>query len=258
MGNDHARCKYVAINIDSSDTITISGSVAGAIPGQAPQGELVFGPSSASLGGYLVKLPPVLPTQFYVANDSARDRTYQYSASGELTVDHFSFSTANTAPRGAASTAAGDKLWVVDANKTVYVYSASGALLGSWAAGGLTSRSQIEGITTNGTDIWLVDAQQDKVLKYTGAASRLSGTQTVASSFKLNSANRNAKDLVTDGSSIWVVNDASTDKVFKYSLAGALVGSWCYVGRRCANRCAVFYIACLQLFVACGSLTRFF
>ena len=163
------------------------------------------------------------PTKFYVADDSARDRTYQYAANGELTVDHFSFSTLNTAPRGAASTAEGTKVWVVDANKTVYIYSASGSLLGSWVASGLNANAQIEGITTNGTDIWLVDASQDRIYKYASAASRTSGTQSAASNFKLNSANANAKDLVTDGVSIWVVNDSSTDKVFKYSMTGSLV-----------------------------------
>ena len=38
---------------------------------------------------------------------------------------------------------------------------------------------------TNGTDIWLVDSYTAKVYKFTGAASRLSGSQTAASSFAL-------------------------------------------------------------------------
>jgi hypothetical protein len=83
-----------------------------------------------------------------------------------------------------------------------------------------------EGIATNGTDVWIVDAQSDKVFKYAGAASRLSGSQNAASSFNLNSGNRDAKDVVTDGVSLWVVNESTTDKVFKYTVAGALVGSW--------------------------------
>jgi hypothetical protein len=84
----------------------------------------------------------------------------------------------------------------------------------------------VEGITTNGTDIWIVDARSDKVYKYAGAASRLSGSQTAASSFSLNSGNRSPKDIVTDGTSLWVVNDSTTDAVFKYSVAGSLLGSW--------------------------------
>ena len=86
-------------------------------------------------------------------------------------------------PRGVATNAAGTTEWVVDANKNVYVYSTSGTLLGSWSAGGLSSSAQLTGITTNGTDIWLVDSYADKVYKYTGAASRLSGSQNAASSF---------------------------------------------------------------------------
>jgi len=90
----------------------------------------------------------------------------------------------------------------------------------------VASKATIEGITTDGTDIWLVDASQDRVYRYAGAASRLSGSQNAASSFALNSGNRSPKDLVTDGTNIWVVNDTTTDKVFKYTMTGSLVGSW--------------------------------
>ncbi len=164
-------------------------------------------------------------TKFYVVNDATTNFTYEYTASGAA-VENYSLNLGNTAPRGAASTAAGDKVWVVDANKNVYVYNASGLLLGSWTASGLNSNAQVEGITTNGTDIWLVDNKQDKVYKYALAASRLSGSQSSSSSFNLNFSNTSPKDLVTDGTSIWVVNDSSTDMVFKYSLTGSLIGSW--------------------------------
>ncbi len=43
------------------------------------------------------------------------------------------------------------------ANKSVYVHSTGGTLLISWSAGGLSSSAQLTGITTNGTDICLVD-----------------------------------------------------------------------------------------------------
>jgi len=54
----------------------------------------------------------------------------------------------------------------------------------------------------------------------------LSGSQNATSNFALNSGNVSPKDLVTDGAHIWVVNDSTTDRVFKYSMTGALVGSW--------------------------------
>lgn len=164
-------------------------------------------------------------TKFFVVNDGAPDQTFEYG-SGGAAVENYVINSGNTAPRGAASTAVGTKVWVVDANKNVYVYNPSGGLLGSWSAGGMNAQAQVEGIATNGTDIWLVDNKQDKVFKYTGAASRLSGSQSAASSFGLNASNTNSKDIVTDGVYLWVVNDSTTDRVFKYTVAGSLVGSW--------------------------------
>jgi hypothetical protein len=78
-------------------------------------------------------------------------------------------------------------------------------------------------------DIWLVDSSSDKVYRYAGAASRLSGSQTAASSFTLSvhsrSSNVNPQDIVTDGTSFWLV-DGTALKVFKYTLSGSLLGSW--------------------------------
>ena len=167
----------------------------------------------------------VPPTKFFVVNDATTDRTYEYASGGTAT-ENYALASGNTAPRGAASTAAGDKVWVVDANRNVYVYNPQGGLLGSWTPGGLASNAQVEGIATNGTDIWIVDARNDRVYRYANAAGRLTGSQGAASSFALNTGNKDAKDLVTDGTNIWVVNDSTTNKVFKYTVAGALVGSW--------------------------------
>ncbi len=170
-------------------------------------------------------------TKFYVVNDAATDRTYRYGAPGNAQ-SVSTLGSGNTAPRGAASNAGGTRVWVVDANKKVYVYDAAGALLGSWTAGSVASNAQIEGIATNGTDIWLVDAKKDKVFKYAGAASRLSGSQNAASSFALSTTflglagNTNPKGIVTDGVSLWVVDDGSTDQVYKYSLSGSSLGHW--------------------------------
>ncbi|HEY2414993.1 MAG TPA: Calx-beta domain-containing protein [Pirellulaceae bacterium] len=169
------------------------------------------------------------PTKFYVADDGSTNKTFEYAANG-VAIENYAINSGNSTPRGAASTIAGDKVWVVDANKNVYVYSKSGGLLGSWSAGSLPSNADVQGVTTNGTDIWIVDAKGDKVYRYTGAASRLSGSQNAASSFTLNSSNGDPTDLVTDGTSIWIVNNARlTDKVFKYNLSGSLLGSWTIV-----------------------------
>jgi len=169
-------------------------------------------------------------TKFYVVNDAGSgDRTYEYGTLGS-SVENYGLNSGNTAPRGAASTSAGDKVWVVDANKKVYVYNAAGGILSSWTAGSLASNATVEGIATNGTDVWIVDASSDKVFLYTNAAGLVSGTKNAAGSFKLNSGNTNPKDIVTDGVHLWVVNDSTTDKVFKYTLSGSLVGSWAIAG----------------------------
>ena len=165
-------------------------------------------------------------TKFYVVNDATNNQTFEYSPTGSLN-ESYPLDAGNITPRGVASSAAGTTVWTVDSNRNVYVYDTSGVRQGAWSAGGLVTGSQIEGITTNGTDIWLVDAKADKVYRYAGAATRLSGTQNPTSSFALNSGNKDSKDLVTDGTSIWVVNDNTTDKVFKYRISDSkFLGSW--------------------------------
>src|SRR5262249_54619825 len=121
-------------------------------------------------------------------------------------------------------------VWVVDANKNVYIYDTGGGLLGSWTAGSLASNAMVEGIATDGTDVWIVAAKQQMVFRYAGAAGRTSGSQNPAGYFSLNSGNAGAKDIVTDGTNFWVVNDSSTDKVFKYTVSGAVVGGWPIAG----------------------------
>ena len=159
-------------------------------------------------------------------NDGSPDQTYEYGASGTAG-EYYALNSGNSAPRGAASNTEGDTIWVVDANRKVYVYDASGGLLGSWTAGTMSSTAVVEGIATNGNDIWIVDAKSDKVYKYAGAAANMpSGTKSSSSNFSLNSGNTSPKDIVTDGASLWVINDSTTDKVFKYTVAGTLQGSW--------------------------------
>jgi sugar lactone lactonase YvrE len=170
--------------------------------------------------------------KFYVVNGpntglGGNLDTFKYQASGTEQAP-FALSLADLSPMGVAANAAGTMEWVVDVNKNVYVYSPGGTLLGSWSAGGLSSSATLTGIATNGTDIWLVDSYADKVYKYAGAASRLSGSQNPASNFSLAGGKKgdpNPQDIVTDGTSFWVV-DGTALKVFKYTLSGSLLGSW--------------------------------
>jgi hypothetical protein len=165
--------------------------------------------------------------KFYVVDDGGTDHTYRYGVYGN-TLNNSTLGSGDTAPRGAAANATGTTLWVVDNNKTVYVYDSSGNSLGSWSAGGLGASATLTGIATNGTDIWLVDSNAAKVYKYAGAASRRSGSQSAASSFSLvkgKGGNTNPQDIVTDGNSFWIV-DGTALKVFKYTLSGSSLGSW--------------------------------
>jgi hypothetical protein len=175
----------------------------------------------------VVKLDPAVydASRFYVVNDATLDQTFEYQTGGAA-AGSYGLGTGNTAPRGVATTTAGDKTWVVDANRNVYVYDTSGTLLGSWTAGTLASNADVQDITVFGNDVWIVDAKSDKVYRYSGAATRLKDSQNAASSFSLNSGNKDPKGMVTDGTSLWVVNDSWTDKLFKYTLSGSLVGSW--------------------------------
>lgn len=173
--------------------------------------------------------PSDLAAKFYVVNYpttsvGGNDATFKYQPSGAEQAPFF-LSPNNLTPLGIAANAAGTKEWVVDANKNVYVYSPSGALLGSWSAGGLSSNAVLYGVATDGSNIWLLDAHSDKVYEYAGAASRLSGSQNATSSFKLSSSNYSPFNFVTDGKSMWVV-DGGDLKVFKYTISGSLQGSW--------------------------------
>jgi hypothetical protein len=163
-------------------------------------------------------------TKFYVVDAASTSKTYRYGVN-ENAFANSTLASGDTAPRGVAANAAGTTVWVVDGNKTVYVYDPSGNLLGSWTAGGLTTKANLQGIATDGTNIWVVDKKMAKVYKYTGAASRRSGSQNAASSFSLDSTDANPQDIVTDGSSLWVV-DGTALKVFKYTLSGSSLGSW--------------------------------
>jgi sugar lactone lactonase YvrE len=219
----------------TTETIRVPILDSGSQPASLTFSVNLSGPQAATISqgqGTGTIAPSDQAAKFYVVNDATAtlggtNTDYKYQVSGTQQAP-YGLNLSNLDPRGVASNAAGTKQWVVDANQNIYVYSPSGTLLGSWSAGGLSSNATLTGIATNGTDIWLVDSNADKVYKYTGAASRLSGSQSAASSFSLakgKNGNANPQDFVTDGTSLWVV-DGTALKVFKYNLTGSLLGSW--------------------------------
>ncbi len=166
--------------------------------------------------------PIVGDTKFYVVNDTTVDRTFEYDAAGN-SVENYTLDATNTTTRGIATNAAGTRLWVLDANRRVYVYNNSGVLQGSWTLGTLPTTALVEGIATNGTHVWVVDRSARRVYYYANAASRTSGTQTATANFALNTANTNPKDIVFGAQSgtsfLWVVDDGTGfDRVYRYQL----------------------------------------
>lgn len=174
-------------------------------------------------------------TKFFVVDDGSAGRTYEYAADGKV-VQSYGLPAANANPRDVAGRAAGDRVWVVNNAPTgadaVCVYDSAGALLGSWTpkTTGGADLGTPEGIATDGTNIWIVDDASNTVYRYSGAATRTSGAVKASSSFALaaNGANVNAspRGITTDGKSLWVVDNAASDRVFKYTLAGWLGGAW--------------------------------
>ncbi len=160
--------------------------------------------------------------KFFVV-DSSSDRTYRYQANG-ASVSNSALATGNTNSRGIASNADGSRLWVLDNNRTVYVYDAALTLLGSWSAGSLNTPT---GIAVAGTNVWIVDSGNDRAYLYSGASSRLSGSLSPTRSFALSSSNSNPQDLATDGTTMWVTQSGTTDRVFVYQASnGASLGNW--------------------------------
>ena len=163
------------------------------------------------------------PTRFFVT-DRDDDAVYRYASSGDGVGDFDASAAYN--PRGITTTGEGNPVWVVSEEgspERVYVYDTDGeTLLGDWTAKGLT---EPQGIATDGTDIWIVDSSTDRVQRYAGAASRLSGQQYKADSFQLAYGNSDPRGITTDGSMIWVV-DTDSDKVFAYQMDGTFVNWW--------------------------------
>jgi hypothetical protein len=160
------------------------------------------------------------PAKFYVA-DGTNGTTYKYAANGS-TLGSNVLSARRAV--GIASNAAGTTQWVVDAGGNMFIYTNTGTLLGQWTPRNV---GRPEGVTVWGNDLWVVDPAGDRVYRFAGGALLRTGRVTPTSSFALNAGNLDAKDLVTDGTSIWVVNDTlAADRVFKYSVAGVLQGSW--------------------------------
>jgi protocatechuate 3,4-dioxygenase beta subunit len=167
-------------------------------------------------------------SKFYVVDPSCgSDDLLGYSASGTLNAST-PLSTYNSDARGITGDAAGTKLWVLDADKGVYVYKADGTKLGAWTAsdlGSFYSGSAPEGIALDGNDLWIVDRATKKLHWYDEAGSRVSGSNTAERTFSLASSITAPKGMTTDGTYLWLVDDASANSVFRYTITRDSAGT---------------------------------
>lgn len=159
--------------------------------------------------------------KFYVVDGASRSK-FGYDANGVLTGEN-KLNKEDSGSRGIAISKDGSTTWIIDKDAVVFVYNSTGGLIGSWKAEGI---DKPEGIASDDKNIWIVDRETDKVFLFAGAAMRKSGTIKATSSFSLNSKNLNAMDIASDGTHLWIVNDAGADQIFRYSTKGVLEGSW--------------------------------
>lgn len=182
------------------------------------------GSLSSNVATVTITVTPLATTKTnFLVVDSSRRRFYEYDSTGTA-IGNTRLDKEDQSPLGLAISQDGTRRWVVDSKGEIFVYDASSRLIGTWELKGI---DKPEGITVSGNDLWIVDRESASVAFFNGGAIRLSGSASATSTFKLNRNNQTPKDLVTDGAMIWVVNDgASSDSVFVYSNAGAMLGSW--------------------------------
>ena len=69
-----------------------------------------------------------------------------------------------------------------------------------------------QGIATDGTDIWIVDAASDTVSRFAGAAQFTSGVAPSTDSFRIQPDNQDPSGLATDGQKLWITDDMARSR----------------------------------------------
>jgi hypothetical protein len=161
-------------------------------------------------------------SKFYVV-DRGSDRMYGYDAAG-ANMNSSPLGSANKESRGIATDATASRFWSLDLNKTVTVYDAGRNVEGNLALSGVQNPT---GIAMAGNDLYVSDSTARAIHVFAGAASQLSGTVAPTRSIALAAGNTSPQDVATDGTTLWVVNSASVDRVYVYRAGtGAALGNW--------------------------------
>ena len=177
---------------------------------------------------------PFPATKFFVV-DGGGDDTFRYSAKRHAGQQRTAVPWEHR-PRGVAIGTDSKWLWVVDKDKFVYKYDAkTNALITSWKAkkpDGSDISDKVQGIATDGANIWLVDDDKNLVLYYVGGASFTSATADTkaTSTFPLGGSYDHPRGiawgLLNGTPYLWVVDDDAADKVLRYTANGTPAGSW--------------------------------
>jgi hypothetical protein len=114
---------------------------------------------------------------------------------------------------------------VLDHNKNVFVYDGYGNSLGQWSTTSALG-AEPEGLAMANGHIWLADRARN-VLFFQNGADRTSGSGIAPTkTFVLPShVPANVKGLVTDGTTLWVVTEGSSDVVWRFTIGGTGTGT---------------------------------
>ena len=161
--------------------------------------------------------PPTTTVALWVVDDGS-NQVFQYSLDGTL-VKSFPLTGTNGNPSGIAFS--GSSLLILDkVDFKVYRYNTAGGPQGSFDV--VTPSDSLEGITTDGASIWILNVDSGG----NGAVFRYSSSGTAqAVSFPLAAENSAPAGITTDGREFWVLDDnGGNGLVFRYNLAGTPFG----------------------------------
>lgn len=169
--------------------------------------------------------PPVTPVKFYVVDNN--DNTYTYDSNGG-SIGNWKLNTSyNKDPRDVAANAAGDKLWVVDKNKTINLYeSQSGNWTWKlrWTASSL-GKDSATGVTydnfNNTNAIWTSDSN-GAISWYNGGGANTNGSSKNANfTHNINpGSGARVTGIVTDGNNTLfaVIDTSGTDQIRRFTI----------------------------------------
>ena len=154
----------------------------------------------------------VVPPTFYIVDDATTNVSYHY-ASDEASLGFVVADRLRTRrPARCLLSSEPFRQHLGDRRQPqgVRLHAVGGSSSGSWTAGSLANNATPEGIATNGTDICGSSTPRaTRSIATPGPPAACPAARTRPAASALNSGNTNPKDIVTDGTHLWVVNDSS-------------------------------------------------